>query len=102
MGIGVGLLIGLAFYAIHRWPPPTASIEIVSYARDSVLHVLRCGVVSFFRRARGSERRPVLSSKRQSMLNFQSRIQGVNVWTNLKMRKNNTHPETPTVAANLP
>ncbi len=83
MGILIGLLVGLIFYAIHRFLPTTPSIEIVLtivtpycmyYAAEhfqfsGVLAVVSGGLF--------------LSSKRQSILSFESRIQGVNVWTNL-------------------
>jgi monovalent cation/hydrogen antiporter len=83
MGIIVGLLVGVVFYAIHRWLPTTTSIEIVLtlvtpycmyYAAEhfqysGVLAVVSGGLF--------------LSSKRRSMLSFESRIQGVNVWNSL-------------------
>lgn len=83
MGIVVGLLAGAVFYAIHRWLPLTPSIEIVltlvtpycmyylaeHFHFSGVLAVVSGGLF--------------LSSRRQRMLSFQSRIQGVNVWTNL-------------------
>lgn len=83
MGIVVGLLVGLLFYAIHRFLPTTPSIEIVltlvtpycmyyvaeQFHFSGVLAVVTGGLL--------------LSSKRQSLLNFRSRIEGVNVWTNL-------------------
>jgi Na+/H+ antiporter len=83
MGIFVGLLVGIIFYAIHRWLPTTPSIEIVltlvtpycmyyfaeHFHFSGVLAVVSGGLL--------------LSSKRQRMLTFQSRIQGVNVWTNI-------------------
>ena len=83
MGIIIGVVVGLIFYAIHRWLPTTPSIEIVLtlvtpycmyYAAEQfhfsgVLAVVSGGLL--------------LSSKRQSMLNYRSRIQGLNVWTNL-------------------
>ena len=83
MGILVGLLVGIVFYAIHRWLPTTTSIEIVltlvtpycmyyfaeHFHFSGVLAVVSGGLF--------------LSSKRQSMLSYQSRIQGVNVWTNI-------------------
>ena len=83
MGIGIGLLVGVIFYAIHRWLPTTTSIEIVLtlvtpycmyYAAEhfhfsGVLAVVSGGLL--------------LSNKRQSMLTYKSRIQGVNVWTSL-------------------
>jgi CPA1 family monovalent cation:H+ antiporter len=83
MGIFVGLLVGIIFYAVHRWLPTTPSIEIVltlvtpycmyffaeHFHFSGVLAVVSGGLF--------------LSSRRQSMLNFRSRIEGVNVWTNL-------------------
>ena len=83
MGIAVGLLTGFVFYAIHRWLPTTPSIEIVltlvtpycmyyfaeQFHFSGVLAVVSGGLF--------------LSSRRQSMLGFQSRIEGVNVWANL-------------------
>lgn len=83
MGIVVGLLIGLVFYAVHRWLPTTSSIEIVlslvipycmyyvaeSFHFSGVLAVVSGGLF--------------LSSRRQTLLNFRSRIEGVNVWDNL-------------------
>ncbi|HKR23127.1 MAG TPA: Na+/H+ antiporter, partial [Pyrinomonadaceae bacterium] len=83
MGIVVGLAAGAVFYAIHRWLHLTTSIEIVltlvtpycmyylaeHFHFSGVLAVVSGGLF--------------LSSRRQRMLSFQSRIQGVNVWTNL-------------------
>jgi len=83
LGICIGILVGFIFYAIHRWLPLTPSIEIVLtlvtpycmyYAAEhfhysGVLAVVSGGLL--------------LSNKRQSMLSYQSRIQGVNVWTSL-------------------
>jgi monovalent cation/hydrogen antiporter len=83
MGIFVGLLVGIIFYAIHRWLPTTTSIEIVltlvtpycmyyfaeHFHFSGVLAVVSGGLF--------------LSSKRQSMLTYRSRIQGINVWTNI-------------------
>jgi len=83
MGILIGLAVGYLFFAIHRWLPTTTSIEIVLtlvtpycmyYAAEyfhfsGVLAVVSGGLL--------------LSTKRQSMLTYRSRIEGVNVWTNL-------------------
>jgi len=83
LGIAIGLAVALIFYAIHRWLPTTPSIEIVLtlvtpycmyYAAEhfhysGVLAVVSGGLL--------------LSSKRLTMLNYESRIQGVNVWSNL-------------------
>ena len=83
MGILIGIAIGYIFYYVHRWLPTTTSIEIILtlvtpycmyYAAESfhysgVLAVVSGGLL--------------LSSKRQSMLSYRSRIEGVNVWTNI-------------------
>lgn len=83
MGVAIGLAVGLVFYAIHRWLPTTSSIEIILtlvtpycmyYAAEQfhfsgVLAVVSGGLL--------------LSSKRQAMLNYRSRIEAVNVWSNL-------------------
>ncbi|GAB3640702.1 Na+/H+ antiporter [Spirosoma arcticum] len=83
MGTGIGLLVGVIFYGIHRWLPTTPPIEIVLtlltpycmyYAAEhfhfsGVLAVVSGGLL--------------LSSQRQNLLTYQSRIQAVNVWTNL-------------------
>ena len=83
MGILIGLLVGLIFYFIHRLLPTTTSIEIVLtlvtpycmfYAAE---HFHYSGVLSVVSGGL------FLSSKRHSMLNYRSRIEGVNVWTNL-------------------
>ncbi len=81
MGTVVGLLVGLCFYAVHRWLPTTASLDIVltfvtpycmyylaeQFHFSGVLAVVSGGLL--------------LSNKRQTMLTHLSRIQGVNVWS---------------------
>ena len=81
MGIIMGLFVGIIFYGFHRWLPTNPSIEIVLtliapycmyfaaefFQFSGVLSVVSGGLL--------------LSSKRLSMLSFQSRIQGLNVWT---------------------
>lgn len=83
MGVFMGLLVGAIFYVINRWMPTTSSIEVVLtlvspycmyYAAEhfhfsGVLAVVSGGLF--------------LSSRRLKMLDFRSRIEGVNVWTNL-------------------
>lgn len=83
VGILIGLFIGWIFYGVHRWLPTTPSIDIILtlvtpycmyYAAEhfhfsGVLAVVSGGLF--------------LSIKRQGMLTYQSRLQGVNVWTNL-------------------
>lgn len=83
MGIVIGVLVGLFFYAIHRWLPTTPSIDIVltlvtpyciyfvaeRFHFSGVLAVVSGGLL--------------LSHKRQSMLTYVSRLQGTNVWSTL-------------------
>ncbi|HTJ51714.1 MAG TPA: Na+/H+ antiporter [Cyclobacteriaceae bacterium] len=83
MGVLIGLVIGLVFYAIHRWLPVTPSIEIVlsfvapycmyyfaeRFHFSGVLAVVSGGLL--------------LSSQRQQMLTYQGRVQGANVWSTI-------------------
>jgi len=83
LGILIGLAVGFIFYSIHRWLPTTPSIDIVltfvtpycmyyfaeHFHFSGVLAVVSGGLF--------------LSSKRNSMLSYASRIQGVNVWMNI-------------------
>lgn len=82
-GTLIGLAVGYIFYAIHRWLPTTPSIDIVLtlltpycmyYAAE---HFHYSGVLAVV--AGGL----LLSGRRQSMLNYRSRIEGLNVWSNL-------------------
>ena len=83
LGTLIGVGIGFIFYAVHRWLPTTPGIEIILtlvtpycmyYAAEhfhfsGVLAVVSGGLL--------------LSGKRQTMLNYRSRIEGVNVWTSI-------------------
>lgn len=83
MGMVIGLGIGLIFYAIHRWLPLTPNIEIIltfttpycmyyfaeHYHFSGVLSVVTGGLF--------------LASKRRQLLNYASRIQGINVWNSM-------------------
>lgn len=83
MGILIGVLVGVIFYVIHRYFIRTSNIEVVLtlvtpycmyYAAE---HFHSSGVLSVV--AGGL----FLSSRRQSMLTYRSRIEGINVWSNL-------------------
>jgi CPA1 family monovalent cation:H+ antiporter len=81
LGTVIGVGIGLVFYAIHRWLPTTPSIDTVLtlltpyclyYAAEhfhysGVLAVVSGGLL--------------LSSKRNTMLTYRSRIESVDVWS---------------------
>jgi monovalent cation/hydrogen antiporter len=83
MGVFIGLVVGAIFYVVHRWLPTTSSIEVVltlvtpycmyyvaeHFHFSGVLAVVSGGLF--------------LSSRRLSMMDFRSRIEGINVWTNL-------------------
>ncbi|MCS3800955.1 Na+/H+ antiporter [Niastella sp. OAS944] len=83
MGTAIGLAFGYVFYLINRWLPTTASIEIVltlvapycmyyfaeHFHFSGVLAVVSGGLF--------------LSSKRQKMFTYRSRIESGNVWANL-------------------
>lgn len=83
IGILIGLVVGLIFYGIHRLLPTTSSIEIVltlvtpycmyyfaeHFHVSGVLAVVSGGLL--------------LSSKRNTLLSYRSRIEGLNVWNNL-------------------
>src|SRR6185369_6029111 len=82
-GILIGLAIGMIFYLIYRWLPTTPSIEIVlsflapycmyyfaeRFHFSGVLAVVAGGLL--------------LSNKRDSMLSYQGRVQGYNVWSTI-------------------
>jgi len=80
MGIITGVLVGYLFYGIHMWLPTTPSIEIVltlvtPYCMYfSAEHFHFSGVVAVVSGGL------LLSNKRRNMLNYRSRIQGVNFW----------------------
>ena len=83
MGALIGLAIGLVIYYIHRHLIKSSSVEIVltlvtpylmyyfaeHFHFSGVLAVVSGGLF--------------LSSRRQSMLSYRSRVQGINVWVNL-------------------
>ncbi|AYL95577.1 Na+/H+ antiporter [Mucilaginibacter celer] len=80
MGVVIGLLVALIFYAIHRWLPTTANIDIIltfitpyvmymaaeEFHFSGVLAVVSGGLF--------------LSSQKHVILTYRSRLQGVNVW----------------------
>jgi CPA1 family monovalent cation:H+ antiporter len=81
MGAAIGIVIALAFYALHRWMPTTPSIDLVlTIITPYIMYIVAehfhySGVLSVV--CGGL----LLSNKRQSMLSPQSRIQGVSVWS---------------------
>jgi len=83
MGTLIGVAIGLIFHAIYRWLPTTPSIEIMlSFLAPYCMyyfaeHFHFSGVLAVV--AGGL----LLSSKRQTMLSYQGRVQGSNVWSTI-------------------
>jgi monovalent cation/hydrogen antiporter len=80
MGIAIGLAVALVFYAIHRWLPTSANIDVVltfmspyvmyiaaeSFHFSGVLAVVSGGLY--------------LSARRHQFLSYHSRLQSVSVW----------------------
>jgi monovalent cation/hydrogen antiporter len=80
MGIFIGLIVALVFYAVHRWLPTSSNIDVVltllapytmyilaeEFHFSGVLAVVSGGLF--------------LSARRHEFLSNRSRIQGVNVW----------------------
>lgn len=81
MGALIGLAIAFVFYAIHRWLPTTATIDLVlTFVTPYIMYIVAehfhfSGVLSVV--CGGL----LLSGKRQTMLSPMSRIQAVNVWS---------------------
>ncbi|MDF7815619.1 Na+/H+ antiporter [Hymenobacter sp. YC55] len=81
LGTLIGVALGFLFYAIHRWLPTTPSMDVAltlvtpysmyymaeHFHYSGVLAVVSGGLL--------------LSSKRNTMLTYRSRIESVNVWT---------------------
>ncbi len=88
MGALIGAVVGFVFYCIHRWLIRSANVEIVAslvtpyimyyfaehFHFSGVLAVVSGGLF--------------LSSRRQTMLTYKSRLQGFNVWSNLVFAMN--------------
>lgn len=83
IGILSGLVVGLIFYGIHRLLPTTPSIEIfltlvTPYCMYYFAEHFHCsGVLAVVSGGL------LLSSKRNSLLSYRSRVEGLNVWVNL-------------------
>lgn len=88
MGALIGVVVGFIFYCIHRWLIRSSNVEIVAslvtpyimyyfaehFHFSGVLAVVSGGLF--------------LSSRRQTMLTYKSRLQGFNVWSNLVFAMN--------------
>lgn len=80
MGIATGLAVALVFYAIHRWLPTSTNIDIVlTFLTPYAMYVTAeefhfSGVLSVVTGGL------FLSARRDSILTYKSRLQGVNVW----------------------
>ncbi|HMM79767.1 MAG TPA: Na+/H+ antiporter [Pyrinomonadaceae bacterium] len=83
MGALIGLSVALVFYTVHRWLSTTSGIDVVltfiapyfmyyfaeHFHFSGVLAVVSGGLL--------------LSNRRDKMLNYRTRIEGVNVWNHL-------------------
>ncbi len=81
MGILTGLAVALVFYAIHRWLPTTASIDIVlTFITPYMMYIVAekfhfSGVLAVVSGGL------FLSSRQETILSSRSRVQGLNVWS---------------------
>lgn len=83
MGILTGVLIGLIYYAVHKWLPTTTNMDIVlSLTAPYVMYIVAeafhfSGVLSVVSGGL------FLSARSHLFLNHRSRYQGSNVWSTL-------------------
>lgn len=88
MGIAIGIAIGLVFFAIHRWLPTTANIDILlTFITPYVMYIVAerfhfSGVLAVVSGGL------FLSHRSHLFLRHQSRIQGVNVWSTVAFALN--------------
>jgi Na+/H+ antiporter len=83
MGIAIGIIVGLLYYAVHKWLPTTTNMDIVlsltapysmyiaaeSFHFSGVLAVVSGGLF--------------LSARSHLFLSYRSRLRGANVWSTL-------------------
>ena len=80
MGIATGLIVGLVFYALHRWMPTTASIDtVLTFIEPYIMYIIAehfhySGVLAVVTGGL------YLSNRSHVILNHVSRLQSVNVW----------------------
>ncbi|HWB91033.1 MAG TPA: Na+/H+ antiporter, partial [Puia sp.] len=83
MGISVGLVIAMIYYAIHRWLPTNADIDIVlTLTAPYVMYIVAedlhfSGVLAV---VSGSL---FLSARSQTFLSHRSRLRGADVWSTI-------------------
>jgi Na+/H+ antiporter len=83
MGIVTGILVGMIYYAIHKWLPTTANMDIVlSLTAPYVMYIIAesfhfSGVLSVVSGGL------FLSARSHFFLSHQSRLRGSNVWSTL-------------------
>jgi len=80
MGIVIGVTVGVLFYAIHRWLPTTANIDVIlTFITPYAMYMLAeefhfSGVLAVVSGGL------FLSARRNRFLSNRSRLQGINVW----------------------
>lgn len=80
MGIVVGVLVALLFYAIHRWLPTSTNIDVVlTFLSPYAMYIIAeqfhfSGVLAVVSGGL------FLSARRHEFLSHQSRLRGINVW----------------------
>jgi Na+/H+ antiporter len=82
-GVAIGLLIGVLYYAIHKWLPTDANIDtILTLTAPYVMYIVaeKFHVSGVLAVVSGGL---YLSSRSHLFLSHRSRIRGVNVWSSL-------------------
>jgi len=80
MGIVIGVLVALLFYAIHRWLPTSTNIDVVlTFLSPYAMYIIAeqfhfSGVLAVVSGGL------FLSARRHEFLSHQSRLRGINVW----------------------
>ncbi|RFS26382.1 Na+/H+ antiporter [Chitinophaga silvatica] len=83
MGIGIGLVVGLAYYAVHRYLPTGPEIDVVlTLTAPYVMYIIAeaCHGSGVLAVVSGGL---FLSAHSQHMFSYRSRLQGASVWSAL-------------------
>ncbi|MBL0740449.1 Na+/H+ antiporter [Chryseolinea lacunae] len=83
MGIAVGLVIALIYYAIHKWLPTTVNIDIVLTLTAPYVMYVTAEAFHFSGVLAVVSGGLFLSMRSHSFLSYRSRLRGSNVWSTL-------------------
>ncbi|MHA4809352.1 Na+/H+ antiporter [Flavitalea flava] len=83
MGILTGIVIGLIYYAIHKWLPTNTNIDIVLTLTAPYLMYIAAEFFHFSGVLSVVSGGLFLSARSHLFLNYRSRLEGVDVWSTL-------------------